>query len=342
MHNNIKKTLIYFLTNQFISDVDGEWTTHIEKVLLIKFLRARSFNSKKKLAITIIKKLFEPHRKGRAGDYIDILNLIEEILNYKNFRDHVCHAVNTYILGLYLYQLFFKEKITIKTDEITFKIAFLLHDVGYFYEAQANKTIQSSQYKRHKKQTKSFPPEEELLKDRKTSLRLTLYFKNMGLNYTAGALYDNNSNKHCHGILGGRLILKYIVELYEAKNPRKRIGEKTKIENTSFDWRNINKDILPACAAIYLHNLESRLFHTHKIVLNKSLISYLLRLCDTLQEWDRFSNTKPIYRQDDFNILISNDMIKYYTKIGNTKSPIEDGIDALIPNYTDIIVQSNN
>ena len=118
-------------------------------------------------------------------------------------------------------------------------------------------------------------------------------------------------------MLSALTIIFLIDRMYHKNNPRRKYGTGTGWDETYFD-----NDIIPACSAIYLHNMKKpELFSPKKINPCDAPVAFLLKLCDSLQEWDRPKNEFDRgFRSTEFNIEIEtkNDgrrKIIYYTNI---------------------------
>ena len=57
-------------------------------------------------------------------------------------------------------------------------------------------------------------------------------------------------------------------------------------KNACWNQDNFEKHIVPACSAIFLHNLEDVVFF-NTITIDTAALPYLLKLCDELQIWQR-------------------------------------------------------
>jgi len=76
----------------------------------------------------------------------------------------------------------------------------------------------------------------------------------------------------CHGIISSLSVLYMIDLLYQQEK---------------WDQRDFENDVVPACAAIFVHNLPTRCFESAKLDQNRAALPYLLRLSDCLQDWER-------------------------------------------------------
>lgn len=293
------------------------------------FRKTRRFQIKQKNAIKLIKKIMDEHGKKNLHMQISDLAKIElriRKLSSKS-RDHVIHAFLTFILGIYI-----KEKfLNLSRYKFQWKIAGLFHDVGY--------PIENGKYVMN--------PVINTLNDQKMELKINrpdLHFDINPVNFVelqnsnSLELIENQirqwnldidvkeeykqtfkSKKICHGVTSSLTVLYYLDCLYEYYNPNR---EYRYVPGNGSDWNQkyFDEDIVPACSAIFLHNLPERCFSTRKINRIDSPIAFLLKLSDSFQDWDRpcFFNKKPVYyAPESFDIEIDNRKLIF--KIENTE-----------------------
>ena len=78
------------------------------------------------------------------------------------------------------------------------------------------------------------------------------------------------------------LSVLYVIDLlYQKNNPRRK-----NLPNSGWSQDYFENDVVPACTAIFIHNLPIQYFRESKISLEKSPIAFLLRLSDCLQDWE--------------------------------------------------------
>jgi hypothetical protein len=253
------------------------------------------------IAIKMIDDLMQQHEKRHMSYHLRALSRIEE--NMKGIapylRDHVSHALMTFLLGIYLYENILKENYEVKIDPFQWKLAALFHDVAYVTEVM------------HKSNLKYFANALNTYKEKYEIDRKSITFKtvpmnlfelqnninplsligrrlyNWGINLDATALFYNmiDSCDLCHGMLGAVAMLYVIDVLYEKNNPER---QDFFTDEPGWSQDNFTNDIIPACTAIFLHNLNPNLFGSdNKISLEAAPLAYLLKLSDSLQEWER-------------------------------------------------------
>jgi hypothetical protein len=117
-----------------------------------------------------------------------------------------------------------------------------------------------------------------------------------------------------HGILGALLVLRSIDLLYNIHNPRDidtdwelqtTYGEHS--ERVGWGRNHFDEEIVDACAAISLHNLVEDIPNL-EINYENSRLAFLLILCDTIQEWDRFSPGQRVYDPHSVSIDFQDDL----------------------------------
>ncbi|MHC4771982.1 MAG: hypothetical protein ACYS8S_00080 [Planctomycetota bacterium] len=118
-----------------------------------------------------------------------------------------------------------------------------------------------------------------------------------------------DSGSVCHGMLSAISVLRTIDLMYQKHNPR-RLYEDIRGDYSSWDQTYFERDVVPACAAIFLHNLPATCFKDKKISRETAPLAFLLRLSDSLQEWDRPSKDNPDgYPASEFDICVENDSL---------------------------------
>lgn len=286
---NINETLAkYFEITIFTND-------YMFKEKIPKFLRESKPENKYKLAQSLIKELVKPHGKDKLYPHITELYEVENatmILTGK--RDHVIHALNTFLLGCYINNYYLDNKV----DMFQWKLAALFHDIAYPLEI-SQKIIERYFDKlnsiKNKLRTENSSPTMNLvplnfekLTNHKNALEFIqtrIYDWELDINVQKTYKDKISSNKICHGMLSALTVLYLIDLMYHDKNPQRK--RQHVIDADGFDWdqRHFENHIVPACSAIFLHNLSDDAFE--KIAKGKAPLPYLLKLCDELQTWDR-------------------------------------------------------
>jgi len=139
----------------------------------------------------------------------------------------------------------------------------------------------------------------------------------------------------CHGIISA-LTLLYVIDLmYQKYNPKRLYSDIFQV-SSDIDWNQINfeNDVIPACSAIYLHNLPPDRFSKAKIDPQKAPLPFLLKITDTLQEWERPSLDKLTgYSSEEFDIEFDNDNnLVFYANNKKIRDKIQSEISMTINN----------
>jgi hypothetical protein len=97
-----------------------------------------------------------------------------------------------------------------------------------------------------------------------------------------------------HGVISALSVLWVLDLLFARWNPEKKYESVTR-DDDNIDWNQtwFDNQNVSACAAIFLHNLDPRLCEKTPIDRHRAPVAFLLRLADTLQEWDRPSAKNP-------------------------------------------------
>ncbi|GAH89139.1 unnamed protein product, partial [marine sediment metagenome] len=91
------------------------------------------FLKRQKKAINIIDKIMKKHRKSEILPFLAELARVEHGIRELEpwVRDHVVHALLSFLLGIYIKEKFLSYKYNTYNYIFQWKIAGLLHDVGY-------------------------------------------------------------------------------------------------------------------------------------------------------------------------------------------------------------------
>jgi hypothetical protein len=246
-------------------------------------------------------------------------------------RDHVVHALLTFILGIYINERFIKGNTHEGTMPSAFqwKLAGLLHDIGYPIEISMKvmKPFVATVNRLRGDLGETRPVRFGILPDNLTQLSnqkdgLDLIQQQLTawkLQIDARSEYASmiKSGIICHGMISSLAVLNVIDALYQKNNPRRRF-ETMVSEKDQLDWNQtfFEKDIVPACSAIFVHNLGLNSFRKSKITLETAPLPFLLVLADSLQEWERPSFENPTgFPSDLFDIQISDNKLHFFANI---------------------------
>ena len=309
------------------------------------FLRHRGkFLERQRKAIDIIEKVMTAHGKRDLLQYVSELARVEHGIRELQpwVRDHVVHALLSFILGIYINENFLEPIFHIRVNDFQWKIAGMFHDVGYPLEI-ANNVMQpfTSKINYIKRKigvdrpdiiSKIDPGELEILQNDVSSFDLIQKrLEDWGLQIDAKKEYERNmaSGKIDHGIISSLSVL-YVIDILYEKHNQERLFEDKFVPGTNIDFNQkyFEGDVVSACTAIYIHNLPVQSFSSSKIDRSKSPVIFLLKLSDCLQQWERPSKTNPTgYSATLFDIDIDNQEIIFASHIpDHRKQKIKDEI----------------
>jgi len=343
MNININITLSKFFGETQIDFCRDGKTNEKLKADIITFLKVKESNSDSKFqqAKELTKELIKCHGKEQLYQHIVELYKVEEatrILTGK--RDHVIHALNTFLLGVYINENYLINSV----DSFQWKLTALLHDIAYplvisqkiierYFEKIS--TIKEELHVETYNATLNIIPKNlDKLTNNKSAFDLVqrrVY--GWGLDVNVKKRYDDmiKDNKLCHGILSSLTVLYLIDLMYQKNNPLR--------DNRSHNgWKqkNFEKDIVSACSAIFLHNLGDDAFGN--IDKTKAQLAYLLKLSDELQNWDRPTEKMPGGDSPkNYDIQVQKNKLIFKVSNQHRKGEIERGIKCLKDN--NIIIQ---
>lgn len=303
----------------------------------------RMYEIRQQKAIAIIHKILE--KNDKAGLMPEIAQLAEVERQTQELqptsRDHVVHALNTFLLGEYIYKQFMDPVLSIYIEPFQWKICGLLHDVGYPLQIGARSLINPfiNTINSIKRGLGSKRPDIVLnmqiigltdLGNNKNSFQLLQScINNWDLEIDVRYEYDQMilSNNICHGILSALTVLYLIDLMYEEYNPTRTGGYYPGPNGSSFDQYYFENFVVEACAAIFIHNLPHRCFRERKISPIKAPLAFLLKLSDTLQEWERpFKGNLWGIKAENFEIVMENNNLVFRTEIESSRNSIMSDI----------------
>ena len=314
--------------------------TEIEDFLLT----VRKFEHRQKKAIDIVEDILTYHGKEELLRSVAGLAKIEyRIRKLQPWRrDHVVHALLTFILGIYLNESWLPRPAV----RFQWKLAGLLHDVAYPAEV-AHQVLDSMPDALNEIATHLGFPEAKIqgvtqlkgLEDLRNGVKaldlIQTRLLDWGLAVDAHAEYERMiSERPCHGIYTSLAVLWVIDMMYQTNNPERQDEDNWALNDISWAQSYFDADIVSACAAIFLHNLPSRCFEQAKVDRNRAPVAFLLKLCDAMQEWERprgnsprGSSAKKFYIQNDGTALVLSAGISEKTK-DKIRAEIETTLDA--------------
>ena len=335
---NINNTLSNFFSETPIVFCSDGNTNERLKADIITFLKVKELNSDSKFqqAIKHSRQLIKCHGKEPLYHHIDELYEVEEanraLTEKRDKRDHVIHALNTFLLGIYINNKYLGKGV----DMFQWKVAALFHDIAYplvvaqeiieRYFKITSEIKEKLDVETYNATLNLIPKDIDKLTHNKSAFDLIqrrVY--EWGLDVNVKKRYDDmiKDNTLCHGILSSLTVLYLIDLMYQKNNPLR-----DNKPHNGWEQKNFEKDIVPACSAIFLHNLGDNAFKN--IDKTKASLAYLLKLCDELQHWDRPKGKK--HKSDspeNYDIQVQQNKLIFKVSDQDRKNKIEDKIKCL-------------
>ncbi len=287
------------------------------------------FEERQNKSIEIIKRILDVHGKADIVKFLGQLASIEPKIQELQpwVRDHVVHAINTFLLGVYILE---KVNFPLLKDArfdypFMWKLCGPTHDLGYPVEIaqnikapfadKVNEILDDIDSPSPKVMPESYPFNlDQLCKglDANQIIQKRLTEWNLGFDIKDYYKWLKKKNKTDHGIISALAQLKVIDALYYKFNPGKKY-EDIRNNNLNFNQQNFDLDIVSASSALFIHNVDLKYRgFSNKISFDIAPLAFLLFLCDTFQEWDRFAEKRPVYSGCDFDIDCTDDSISIY------------------------------
>lgn len=303
-----------------------------------RFIIEKHFQRRTSLAISISKKSLEIHGKKDIEPFVSRLAEVEGGVQRYNrrLRDHVNHSVYVYLLGL----LLMKETNCIDlVDPLCWKIASLLHDIGYPLQLFSSSIKEYLVlFRNHKLKMSGFQaPLEysvslkglEVLKfsDSDAFTVIENRLGDWGIHQNLRSIWEEQQKqgKLNHGILSALITINLIDSLYEKNNEEHE--EHRIIDGVDWGKYCFETQVLPAVAAISLHDI---LDDVESISLEDSRIAYFLVLSDNLQQWNRYQPGRKACSPSSVNIEFCNSQILCKLTLPKKRMPqVEEAVEKL-------------
>jgi hypothetical protein len=265
------------------------------------------FLDRQQRAIKIIEGVLAAHGKEKLLCYLAELARVEHGIRELEpwVRDHVVHAVLSFILGAYINERFLKTSCAV--DRFQWKIAGLLHDVGYPvqiasdilrpFEDTINGIKRDLGVAANEVRFLVVPENLETLVSGISGLDLIQNrLDDWNLQVDVRLVYQHmvESGRVCHGMISGLAVLWVIDLMYQKFNPIRQYSDIYQPDsNINWNQTYFEDDVVSACSAIFIHNLDNSHFSTAKIDRRTAPLAFLLKLSDSLQDWERPSLEDP-------------------------------------------------
>lgn len=315
------------------------------------------------LAGQIVYYALVPHAKGHVvASFGDILNSTElyGAYKYEKNRKHLGHIANTFLLGLLFYHKLpslrkrIEDEMRKTTDmlsggdlygEFLFRwcLSSLMHDLGNGISLFKDNAHAIDEYLFHImiRLNANWPTGHRLsveyllgLSRNKNALqeldrvasvaRFQGFFKQLKKEPYLDILYD-------HGLVSALLILKSLDEMYSRHDEEKR--PKLDDRLVSFHRKYFDNSVMEAAYAVGIHNLDFypdkyRSSWTGKLYdADAQPFAFLLKLADTLQEWDKVqARDKTNYiKPDEIELQFEDGSIVFqnYPKLDELKKKVD-------------------
>lgn len=337
---NINNTLSNFFSETNIDFCRDDKANKEIKREIIAFLDESKIGSKYQPAKELTKKLVKPHNKEPLYQHIvELYNVEKATRSLTEERDHVIHALNTFLLGVYIN----KKYLVNSVDIFQWKLAALFHDIAYPLK------ISQEIIERYFKEVKGIKNDLGIASSNPTMNIVPKNFEKLTNNKTAFDYIQNridewglkvdvekkysemsSSNIICHGMISALTVLYLIDLMYQKNNPERKYND------SDWDQEYFETDVVSACSAIFLHNLGVDAFEN--IDKTKASLAYLLKLCDEFQNWDRPTEKMPDGDSpENYDIQVQQNQLIFKVSDQDRKDEIESEIKCLKDN--DIRIQ---
>lgn len=287
------------------------------------------FENRQKESLEIIKKILDVHGKKDIVRFLGKLASIEPQIQklQPNVRDHIVHAINTFLIGVYiLKKVNFPQSNATHTDyRFMWKLCGPTHDLGYPIEFahnlkkpfvdEMNGILDEIGSLSLKLESEIYPKGLETLcgsRDANEIIQERLTQWELDINIEDYYEWLKMGNEIDHGVISALSQLKVIEAMYYKENPRREY-EDINQNNFNFNQRNFDLDIVSASSALFIHNISQKYSRfSNKIKFDLSPLAFLLFLCDTFQEWDRYLGEESVLSGEDFNIICNNSEISLF------------------------------
>lgn len=308
---SINKTIYNGIKNSEDLNLYGLNKDDIEEFLLEDL----SKQVKKHKSRSIADKALKKNGKWTLSEHL--INLMEIESHHDWSRDHVIHSVLTYLLGIYIQENFMVRLGFSIIEPLEWKTAALLHDIGYPLETAVNKIMQpfgKSTGIQYLIDIKSLIN----LKDGRNGSLLISDRINSWHNEEIIEVFNQGEINPTikHGKISSIIVLSEINKLYV---------QKPNSGDINWDFDDFNKFIVNACAAICVHDIDNI-----SISYEQAPTAFLLKLCDSFQEWSRPGLGIEEDNPCEYEIKIENNSLIFYaptsklTKIENEINMLQD------------------
>ena len=360
LKENVKKNYFFF------NGDSGQRERVNLRRLATEFLDCDEERHRECLAALIVNYVLLPHAKGsEIAPLVGIMNMFElfENYDYKKNRKHLVHHVYTFLLGLLLYENIddirsnISNEMKSTTDRFSsgdekgeflfrWRLASLTHDLGNGISLFGNDIDKINKYFFYLQllSNDEWEPRDngvdkllnlnhgckslELLDEIDKSNNVSRFFVQLRSNPNKGIYYD-------HGLMRSLILLKLFDRMY-SKYDGQTVDYKG--YQVSFERQFFYKSIVNSAYAIAVHNVDfypqlyQKFWKDLKLYnLEQRPLTFLLKICDTLQEWHkpRASKEMDYLRPEKVELDLSSN------KLVIKKFPKKDELKKKIAKYFD-------
>jgi len=322
---HIGKKILDDIRQTLVTDYDINLTSEEYETFTNSFAHSHEkfhqgdYKSRQCASVGLMKKILEHDGKEKILLFLSELAGMEpqiQVLQPWN-RDHVVHALNTFFTGVYMLKRIDVPGHHQVPYNLTrmWKLIGPTHDLGYPVEIAGN--IQKEFMDIMNGILSEINPASPELKQPMCPDNLDVLCRGRSANdliqnrlneWKLGIdVYDyyawlQKRNRMDHGVIGALAQLKVMDALCREKSTGP-LQAGTDGSKTHRNEECCELDVVSAAASLFIHNINVRYPRfTNKIHFHIAPIAFLLFLCDTFQEWDRYADRRTVFRGDEFNI----------------------------------------
>ncbi len=332
IYNGIKKNLYgkYYINNEDVEEF---------------LIGGLEFPKRRDVAIKTIGMIMKAHNKQKLLGYLVELKKIETGIGGVEpwVRDHVVHSLLTFLLGIYIQDGLEDKGKIVGVTPFQWKLAGLFHDVGYptqigndilrQFSASINNFSKELDVDADSVGFNPYPINFENLTNNQNSLSLIQHqYDTWNITIDVEKEYISASERGylCHGMMSALSLIRVVDLMYQKYNPKRERKDVFASDDWNVNWNQeyFYQDVIPATAAIFLHNLPAEVFNGTKLEISQAPLAYLLRLCDSIQDWERPSELfKEGFPGENYEIDFTSDVLVLHTALSDDrKKKIESDI----------------
>jgi hypothetical protein len=325
MSMHIGKKIIDDIRQTLVADYDLSLTAEEYEIFTSSFAENHekyyhsAYKSRQCTSFGLMKKILQPDRKEKILLFLsDLAGMEPQIQELQPWnRDHIVHAIHTFFIGVYLLKRisFPENHATRYNPALMWKLIGPTHDLGYPIEIAGNihkgfigimnGILSEINPDALQLKQKACPANLEVLCDGRSAndlIQNRLDEWKLGIDVNDYYEWLQELNRVDHGVIGALAQLKVMDALCQEKETMRIAGNAEAGEMRSHAAIR-ELDMVSAAAALFVHNIDPRYPRfTNKIHFHAAPIAFLLFLCDTFQEWDRYADRRTIFPGEEFDI----------------------------------------